>query len=82
MDRFVVIAGRIAEEIYPKSLADVNRAVRPLGVRFYRSPAGYYYPDSLDGTWTGDGVYVYNCRDMTIEQWKKEAEEQMKKHGE
>lgn len=63
---------------YPEALSDVNKAIRSLGVKFVRG-AGYYYPIALNGSWAGEGVYVYRVSGLTLGQWMKEAKEQKMK---
>jgi hypothetical protein len=69
---------------HPKSLAHLNKALRSMNVVARRSPAGYYYFNGFPGTSTeylvSSGVYVFNCRDLSIEDWKREAADAVREH--
>lgn len=67
-----------------KSLAHLNSVLRHANMRAVRDPHGYYYFIGVKGTkmenLVSSGVYVFNCRHITLEDWLHEATEVVKEH--
>lgn len=56
----------------PATVARVNRAIRPLGLKLITGK-GYYYFHDAEGYQIGESVIVYRARQQTVAQWVDDA---------